>query len=255
MAFCAYNHLEMNPGKTQMVGMDSDGRSMSNGSIQVSGNLVSPMDCAGSVKYLGVWISMSLQTDRQNRAISQVIGHHCFLARSHRLRPDQAVTFFNVYLAPKVEYQIRYAKPTAAMLRRWDATITKTMTALSYGSFWFKAEALTVCMGLILPSQLEAVTKVSEAFLRLNGSSEASKTGRRRMIQPGGNKVNRLARAEHLAKEALGWKFSVVNKRHQFQHESRVPTTGRGRHTSGGYRPSWCSTTGGPGELLSPNNR
>jgi hypothetical protein len=227
MEFCSFNHLSMNPRKTQMVGRERDGSNMTNSSILVSGALVAPINLLDSVMYLGVWISMSLKTTKQNQAISQVIGYHCHLARSHRLRPEQAVTFFNTYLAPKVEYKIRYAKPSAATVRRWDALLTKTMSALSHSHFCFKTESLAVFMGLILPSQLEAVAKVSEAFLRLNGSSEASATGRTRMgsTQSEGPLRNRLTRAGQLAEEVLSWEFSVVDKRHQFRQELSAPVS------------------------------
>ena len=113
---------------------------------------------------------MDLDTRAQCSAISSIIGYYCHTAIKYRLPVKRAVSFLNSFLMPKIEMGLRFAQPRANQTKAWDAQIGSALSNLIGSPRVLKSEALAVAFGVTLPSSLEKITKISEAFIRLNSA-------------------------------------------------------------------------------------
>jgi len=165
---------ERHEGKTELAGRTESGDQVPNGIISINSTPLVPVDHDHPIRYLGAMICMNLDSTAQCTAISRTIGYYCHIVSIHRLPVDRAVEFLNTFLVPKIELGLRFACPSRKQTKSWDSLIGKALSSISNASRQLKSEILGVCFGVILPSVLECITKISEAFVRLNSRDSAN---------------------------------------------------------------------------------
>jgi exonuclease III len=234
-AFAEHNHLELHPGKTQLVGREvGKNEAMVNTDIFVAGNLVAAVGLDASITYVGVHICMDLTWNKQIASISSSIGWYCHVALKNKLSVQRAIYFFNVYLMSKIEYGLRFVQASKEQLAGWDKSVVSCLCNLAGLPRKMHPHAATLVLGLRLPSQQETAVKVSEAFLRLNGDGDCSKSAQARWNKdlaaerkPIRSSTNRLVNVHHLAIN-LGWTFktvpALIGRRGQWKEHTLVPS-------------------------------
>ena len=216
-----FNLMSFHPKKSILVGRDPGGECMVNANeIVVNDVNVEVTPLSASIDYVGGCIAMDLSSHAAVASVSKSVAFFSHLAHKYRMRIDWATFFFNTYLLPRLEHKLRHVQPTQQQAHEWDMSIVRCFNSLSNAQFCLKPEALSLVTGIRLPSVMEKVVKLSEGFLRLNGTSQSSVSARLRWQarnQEGiRSKFNRLTRLSSLANE-LGWGFestahvSVVN--------------------------------------------
>ena len=169
LAFCLLNGFVLHQDKSQATGRNAAGLPMRTGLVSIYGKPLVPVPPNKAIRYMGSLIQMDLESQSQISSISSVIGFYTHLAIEARLSVTMAVFFFNTYLMPKLELPLRTACPTADQASKWDAIIGRAISFLARSPQILKAAALSASLGLILPSSLEKISKISESFHRVNG--------------------------------------------------------------------------------------
>ena len=85
---------------------------------------------------------------------------------------SQAAYMFNVFLLPKLELALRYVHGATGTVTAWLDTLDRILIGcikhLCGASLRLSHSIVALCSGVILSSWLEATSKVSELFIRLN---------------------------------------------------------------------------------------
>lgn len=210
-SFCKLNHQELNGRKTAFLAVAEDGKTCA--PLRVCGHDVPPVEQDGALTYLGVQVCPAARSRHQYKRLSSTVGLYCHLAGKHKLGLQQLVRFFNSYLIPKVEQQLRYVKASEKDLKKLDKKIAAVFGRRMEAARRPKAEALACTTGLLLPSSQRKVLEVGEAFLRLNDPSAAAASARARWESRDGSAAdNRLVAASRTA-AALGFELQRVHHR------------------------------------------
>ena len=159
--FMRFNHLDLHPKKTELVGREPDGTVMDNAAtsqhcIRIAGEQLVP-SLADRLRNLGVLMCMGLDWSRQAQAISQSIHRYCHLVEQYRLSVSQAVAFLNGYLLPKLEYGLRYVQCSAQQLQQWDKRVVQCVCRAARMARRMGVAAAACITGVLLPSQLHTV--------------------------------------------------------------------------------------------------
>ena len=226
MAFCAVNHLRVNAKKSVLVGRQADGSCMTNSSLKCSGELLIVTPLEKCIIYLGVPMCMDLDWSDAKAAVTRLIGYYAMLANKYTLSVNHTVYFLNMFLIPKIDKYLRVVDPSPAEAHHWDTLFVRAICRSCNAAYHMKNEAVAFCTGLLLPSYQEKLIKLSEAFLRLNGTSRLSVSSRARWLAGGwavgrsnmgvagienderfsSSKMNRLVCVRSLA-HSLGWEL------------------------------------------------
>ena len=202
----SWHCMSFHPMKSILIGRQADGDPMVNNHIRIAGKLLATLSHSDPIRYLGAVLQFDLGSDAQVKAINQKIAHFCFAMERHNIRVDRAIYAINYFLIPRLSYAMGFVQPSAGQASSWDAMVTRSIKKLCDDSVrGMKAEALASITGLILPSQYEIMTKVSEAYLRINcsGSGMVSLTARYRWNSRRASTsclTNRLVRVGDLAR-------------------------------------------------------
>ena len=235
-AFAEFNHLELHPDKTQLVGREeTTNAAMKNEDILVAGKLVAAAALDECITYLGVHMCMDLCWNKQIAAIGSQIGWYCHVALKNRLSVPRAVYFLNVYLIAKIEYGLRYSQTSREQIAAWDKSVVACVCNLAGMPRKVHPSIAALVLNLRLPSQQETAVKVSEAFLRLNdfGGSLGGGSAQLRWDQglsaevcPVRSSSNRLVYVNQLCAQ-LGWSMKKVpplnGRRGQWKNCPYVP--------------------------------
>ena len=230
VAFCAFNGLRLHEGKTVLIGRNADRSQIASGIININGMNISPLAVGKSVRYLGASIDIDLNYDEQCSKVSSSIGFYCHLAIKYHLPVERAVVFLNSFLMPKLELPLRFVQPSAKQCRQWDSAIGRCLSQLAAAPRVMKAEALAVSLGVQLPSSLERIVKISEAFFSLNSSDKRSAACARARWNAvshdqRSSKVSRAVRSNELAK-ALQISFELSQSSPEIPIDVGFPTYG-----------------------------
>ena len=174
------------------------------------------------VVYLG--IALSLRHGGASTAtigsITRTIAAVTFAAERARLHVAVAVVAVNRYLIPKVNYRLAIARPAAATAAHWNAmTAALINRRLGLRLRPAKAAAIAAITGLVLPTHAMHVTRVSDAFARLNGRDDCGDTrsARAEFAAVADDRVVArrrypLGRMEAVldSLDVLGWTFTIV---------------------------------------------
>jgi len=240
-AFAVFNHLELHPDKTQLVGRESGtGDAMVNTDIEVAGKLVPALDLGETIAYVGVHMCMDLNWNKQVSTISASIGWYCHIALKNKLSVQRTVYFLNVYLLSKIEYGLRYVQTTREQVAAWDKSVVACICNVAGMARKMHPSAAAAVLGIRLPSQHEKAVKISEAFLRLNGDGDWSRSGQARWCKDLAGEVravrsttNRLVHVNSICTN-LGWSMRQVpqldGRRGQWKECDNVPS-GCATHT------------------------
>jgi hypothetical protein len=148
--FCIINRISMDERKTLYFGRDQEGKEAkkpmeiirqgvekgpkeTHTVVERDGAThtrikVAPVPAnSEKIKYLGIHANMDLTWDKQIAQMNKQVGYHEHLARANGLSAEMTVFLFNNYLKPKLEYRMKFTKITAAKLRKWDSSLTKTV--------------------------------------------------------------------------------------------------------------------------------
>lgn len=239
VAWSKFNHLELHPTKSQLVGIDANGDKMSTGqfSITINDKNLVPLDLKDRIRYLGVWIRMDLSWDAQYNVSKFIIRHHCQVAVNAGLSVQKFVLMVNKFLCPKLEYGFRHAVFTKSKIDGMDRMVVRCVQHLCGIPHALNRHAVSKITGMVLPSSLLTKAKLSETFIRLNSCYDASMTGRQQWIAMSSRrackKTNRLFHVLALC-ERLKWSFKekhrIINpstssriSRSEWQHFSFRP--------------------------------
>ncbi len=212
--FCFVHSMVMNGNKSHFVGRDSNGDDIPNVDIVVGGVLVPTLPSRKSLKQLGFYVNMDLEWKEQELLITKTIQYYCKVARQNHISVSQAVTLFNVYLAPKIEYRMRFVSANQSVRKSWDSMLARCFSYLSNSSYCFKAKALAATIGLVLPSQLLSLVRISEGFIRLNGTTTWSKIAEERWNSRRGSHWCQKIKKEI---DSIDWMIEKVEKKRGFK--------------------------------------
>jgi hypothetical protein len=134
------------------------------------------------IKYLGVYTNMDLNCEKQIAVMSSTIGMYRHLAIANNLSADQTTVLFNSYLRPKLEYRMQFAEIPNEKLRAWDWQLTKTLSEKIEKGNYIKKEAMSLVVGLRLPTEYYQTTQMTQVVKKLNDETDMGETTRTRMM-------------------------------------------------------------------------
>ena len=225
-AWCEWHQLLLRAAKTRFACIDWEDNPdrgwqarklimVPDVTITINHQSITPVPLNQHIRYLGVKLKMDLTWLEQCNSITGILHSFLNAVIRHRLSPQQAISMYRLVVGPSIEYGLRHVIPSPDVLRSWNTTvasaITYSATGILYNERHVKAQAVAAITGIDLPSTLECAIKVSEAFYRLNGSSQSSEVARVRWasLNKGALYRNRLSRVSDLAK-SLEWEFSSI---------------------------------------------
>jgi hypothetical protein len=206
--FCIKNRISMNRTKSQLFGRNNKGEEMTQSfEIVTQGKIkhsegdeerkmvefeedgtthtkttIEPMRSdSNNIKYLGVYINMDINWEKQISAMSQLIGMHASIAAANRLTPEMTTFLFNKYLKPKLEYRMQFADIPEKKLKTWDSLIIKTVSDKIGNKNRTRAQAIQLVLGLELPSNYYHITQTIAYERAINEKTDMGKTSRIRM--------------------------------------------------------------------------
>ena len=173
-------HIEtithVNPGEGGPGGEEKDGATFRR-------ERVNPTHSGSKeIKYLGAHMNMDLNWEKQIAVMSSTIGMYMHLAIANNLSADQTTTLFNSYLRPKLEYRMQFAEIPAERLKAWDWQLTKTLSEKIEKGNYIKKEALSLVVGLRLPTEYYQTTQLTQVVKKLNDETDMGETTRTRMV-------------------------------------------------------------------------
>jgi hypothetical protein len=180
----------------------------------VNGTTLEVTPLNGPVDYVGGCICMDLSSAAAVASISKSIGFFSHLAHKYNMSVEYAAFFFNTYLLPRLEFRFHHVQPTQQQAHEWDMILVRCFNSLCDSPFFFKPEALESILGVHLPSHMEAIVKVSESYLRLNGIGQSCDCARFRWMSRDRSgvrsKYNRLVRVASVTQSCFGWSFEEI---------------------------------------------
>ena len=146
--------------------------SLAHHDITIGGVAITPVEHSRSVRYLGVHTTFDGDWSEQRRKAVRMIAMFTRVAIKFKLSVKDAVYMFNTFLITKLELALRYVHGpgTREWLRQCDQLLFAAIGHLVRSPLKLSHSALSLLLGLRLPSRMEQVIKVSELFLRLNSS-------------------------------------------------------------------------------------
>jgi len=233
--FLAFNELHLNHSKCELVGRDAEGQpvtaaALAAAGITIEGHPLVPIPHHQSIRYLGVHVRFDGSWDSQCSQTSQLIARFTRVVSRFSVQPRQAVYMYNVFLMPKLELALHYGSGPRVVqwIKQCDRMLVSSIAHAASASIHVSHSAVALTLGLLLPSWLEAASKVSELFLRINssdgrwgalgrtllhhafgGTIDASTAG----LQHGTTQCP-MGRAAHLAAHKLGWSLHLNAHEH-----------------------------------------
>ena len=212
--------------------------------IRIEGELLPTRCRTDTVGYLGAVGCVAMTGDAQLMATRRRCGWYAHAITRHHMRPDRALLLVNKHLIPAISYSIRSLCCKRADVCALDKMVAMAVSCGGAGSVRAVAPAVLACItGVLLPSVEEAVIKIGETFLRLNGARPALARHCWLDIDKPRSRVPRatsMARAITLAKQ-IGWRFELVCPR------TRLKRPIDDRRPEDAHRSSdrvWCPVVG-----------
>ena len=196
--FMAFNKMRLNPSKCELVGWrphrDADGNmhlqaitaaDTAAHHLTVEDQTLQPLSMDRPIRYLGLHIRGDGDWSAQTLKSINMVNLFTSTASKFSVTVSQATYMFNVFLLPKLELALRYVHGAQGTVKAWLTSLDRVLIGcikhLSGAALRLSHSIVASCTGLILPSWLEATSKVSEMFLRLN-SLEPRWAGLGRML-------------------------------------------------------------------------
>jgi len=207
IAWVRWHCMRFHAGKCVLTGRTSDDTPLVNQHIRIDGVILSACAWDAAIRYLGATLEFGLSPAAQVTTVTQRIAHFCNALQQHQLRVDRAIYAINTFLVPSLAYCIVFVQPSSSQAASWDKQVARTVMRLSGPDpvRGMKPAALATITGLILPSSYERAVKISEAYLRINGSLASSHSARCRWLDrraESSSWTNRLVRINSIAHEA-----------------------------------------------------
>lgn len=216
--WCLFNGMQLNGPKTEAAGCLKGKREIPPGSLVIAGSPITPKKHDEALRHLGVLLQFNLEWNKQISSVSQTVGRYCTLAVAHRLSVAQCVSFFEIFLHPKLEYVLRFVHCPESAVMKWNQLLSWAIFKCSDSAQRVKMWSLEELLGITLVSTRTAVSTISESFLRLNESSRIPMLAHTRLphLARGEpvmvSKNNRLTRTTKMLHE-LDWSIETVNRR------------------------------------------
>jgi hypothetical protein len=224
------NHSTLR-GKCELVGRGADGAPVTEAAVDaagvaIDGHSLVPLAHSTPIRYLGVHCCFDGDWSAQQRKLLATIQLFTRLVNKFRLSVSQAAYSYicNTFLLPKLELRLRYihGPQAAAWIKSYDRTLVASIEHMVSSPVRLSHSAVALAAGFLLPSWFEVAIKVSELFLRMNGSTDCrwGHTGRQLMRQQVGPTMDkhfdrrkntdsgtRLQRAAAHAVNRLSWRM------------------------------------------------
>ena len=173
--FMQYNKLRLNPLKCELVGFNAAGQPLTAAEaalhdICIEGHPLTPLPHDQSIRYLGVHFRCDGSWAAQQAKAHGMISIFTRAAIKFAVPLQQAVYMFNAFLLPKLELALRYVHGagTTEWIKACDRMLVGCIKHIAASPLKLSNTAVALSTGLMLPSWLEAVVKVSELFIRMN---------------------------------------------------------------------------------------
>jgi exonuclease III/ribonuclease HI len=242
--FMAFNCMQLNPQKCELVGRDAAGapvtaRALAEHGITIAGQAIEPIPHNQPIRYLGVHCCFDGSWRAQHSKSLAAVNTFARAVNKFRVSLQLAAYMFNVFLLPKLELALRYVHGagTQSFIDKCDRVLVGCIKHACSSPLSLSHSAVALATGVVLPSWIEICSKVSELFLRANSTQcRWGRIGRaitRLQLPstvdadtplPRANSGNRLTRAAWLAVTRLGWALhfhreSREGNRHQLLFE------------------------------------
>ena len=177
-----WHDMRLHSGKTELVvdcggpgSADEVKNEEGSGDVIAIEGSVLPVRCrTDTVGYLGAVGCVAMTGDAQLMALRRRCGWYAHAIIRHHMRPDRALLVVNKHLIPAISYSIRSLCCKRADVCALDKMVARAVSCGGAGSVRAVAPAVLACItGMLLPSVEEAVIKIGETFLRLNGARPA----------------------------------------------------------------------------------
>ena len=173
--FMCFSLLRLNPLKCELVGRSAGGHAvtpaeLARHNILIDGIAPVPVDHTRPIRYLGVHSCFNGDWSAQQAKAIKMIALYTRCAVKFKLPVKDAVYMFNTFLITKLELSFHYihGPGTSRWLQQCDSLLFAAIRHLVKSPLKLSHSALSLLLGLHLPSRMEQVVKVSELFLRLN---------------------------------------------------------------------------------------
>ena len=111
------------------------------------------------IQYLGIWMNMHLDWDKQIKEMNKTVGWHCHRIRKNKLTPETAAYIVNSHLKPKLEYRVRIV-PEKYDLVKWDRAAHGAVNSTINPRVTTQREALRRILSIHFPLEYQAHIRI-----------------------------------------------------------------------------------------------
>ena len=130
--FCLAHRWNMNVEKCEFIISDCTGENDPRWLFSVDGHtLLRPKGPDTVFRYLGVWISMNLQWEKQRKVLNERIMSWRSIIIRNKVNSVKALTTVRDFLFPKLELGLQFADIDEQMCKNWTKIIIHTILASS----------------------------------------------------------------------------------------------------------------------------
>ena len=130
--FCLAHRWNMNVEKCEFIISDCTGENDPRWLFSVDGHtLLRPKGPDTVFRYLGVWISMNLQWEKQRKVLNERIMSWRSIIIRNKVNSVKALTTVRDFLFPKLELGLQFADTDEQMCKNWTKIIIHTILASS----------------------------------------------------------------------------------------------------------------------------